>query len=526
MHGKVVTVTCLLMWLFLSAGAKLAGAADDVTDGLLAYWPLDGSIVEKVRGVDLQPTQVRTAFLRGVAGSALQGREGNGESGGVVLSRAGKLKLEKLNTFTVSAWYRIDDLGGPGEKSAIRHSNGLLGWYNPDSNALYYFNVRHRNRRTRSVETATLKAVLPTRVGKWYHVVQRVDSQGNHSVWHADHESSGHGRAARASQRLPVFDGLSLAGGLGSGPLMLGYYETKAGKGGGKVSADEIAIWNRALSVGEIQWLFRLGRAGHAVTSGVSVDALDPLPVTAPLPMLRDFGWTSPWRKGPGDNPANARLQTKVKSTGELAIATVGSIMIERQFPRVTSGRLKVEYRVRPKHVTVEVNSPGASVMKTYLYDSRRQDSWTMRWHFPWAWPAIGGNTVPRFYVTDGAGQKRKGLEFTDLLMKSKTWYRVATILDLDRKTWEFWVDGKKFDTNVNLKRSEMRWWKTSAEGVDVLRFTASGWHWVDAFRVYHNDRLIAKTDFTSEEGYVPSRSIFAFDYAGEGGKSSVRRSK
>ena len=151
--------------------------------------------------------------------------------------------------------------------------------------------------------------------------------------------------------------------------------------------------------------------------------------------------------------------------------------------------------------------------MKTYLYDSRKPGSWTMRWHFPWAWPEIGGNTVPRFYVTDGGGRKRKGLEFTDLLIESETWYRVATVLDLERATWEFHIDGRKFDTQANLGRSELLWWKTSAEGVDTLRFAASGRNLVDAFRVYHDDQLIAATDFTSDEGYRPGHSLVSSRY-------------
>jgi len=34
----------------------------------------------------------------------------------------------------------------------------------------------------------------------------------------------------------------------------------------------------------------------------------------------------------------------------------------------------------------------------------------------------------------------------------------------------------------------------------------------IDSFRVYHDDRLIASTDFTTEEGYVSGRSIFEFE--------------
>ena len=159
-----------------------------------------------------------------------------------------------------------------------------------------------------------------------------------------------------------------------------------------------------------------------------------------------------------GRNRNHATLQRQGESTAEMAIAATGPITMERKFPRVSSGTLKVECRIRPRHVTVEVNSPGASVMKMYLRDSRHEGSWAMRWHYPWAWPLIGGNTVPRFYVIDGAGNKRKGLESTDILMESRTWYTVAAVLSFRNKTWEFWVDGKQFDAQVNLGRSQMKW--------------------------------------------------------------------
>ena len=257
--------------------------------------------------------------------------------------------------------------------------------------------------------------------------------------------------------------------------------------------------------------MFLLGQAGHAVTSPVTLEQLQPPPSTGNLAAPRDFGWQGPWRTIEGQNPDHAILQKRVKSTGQLAIAATGPIIIERRFPGVSSGTLKAEFRVRPKHVTIEVNSPTASVMKTYLWDSQQSDSWTMRWHFPWAWPAIGGNTVPRFYVIDGRGRKRKGLEYTDMLIQSKTWYTVASVLDCDDQTWEFRVDGQKFDPQINLGRSQMRWWKTSAKQVDTIRVSSWGTNWIDAFRVYHNDELIASTDFTAEEGYAADRSIFAF---------------
>jgi hypothetical protein len=509
---KVDITVRLLTSLLLLYSSGVAGAVEGLTDGLVAYWPLDGSAEEQIQALDLQPDAVQTTFAPGLVGEALQTREGNKTHGGLYLRRADALQLDGLREFTLSAWYRIDALGGTGEKSAVRHAGGALGWYNPDNNSGFHFITQYRRHDSDDPQRAALGAFISTRVGGWYHVVQRVDPQGHHTAWHTGRKSLGHARGAVAGQQLDEFKSLAASSEQAGQPLVLAWHETKTDKGGGRVCADEIALWNRALSDDEIQWLFQLGRAGHAVTSPVTIEELQP-PPSESLEPLSDFGWTSPWLKVfENHDPENARTQAETVSTGEMAIATAGSITIERRFPGVSSGNLKVEYRVRPQHVTIEVNSPGASVMKFYLSDSQQEGSWTMRWHYPWAWPAIGGNTVPRFYVADGGGGKRKGLEYTDILIESKTWYTVATVLDCDNKTWEFWVDGQKFDTQVNLGRPGMRWWKTSARQVDNLRINSTAWQLIDALRVYHDDKLIASTDFTTEEGYVPGRSIFEFE--------------
>ena len=416
-----------------------------------------------------------------------------------------------MTGFTLSSWYRIDVLGGPGEKSAIRHAGGALGWYNPDNSSQYYFATVYRRKGSEARHRASLDVTLRTRPKVWHHVVQRVDGQGNHSVWHAAHDSAGHTPHPVAAQVLPEFESVPLVNELGQNPMILGYYEKKGNLGTGAISTDEVALWNRVLSAADIQKLFLLGREGHGVTSQVSLKEFLPPPDTDTLPQLRDFGWTSAWKMAGGQNQNHVTLQMQGGSTTEMAIAAIGPTTIERRFPRVSSGTLKVECRVRPRHVTVEVNSPGASVMKVYLRDSRREGSWTMRWHYPWAWPLIGGNTVPRFYVIDGGGNKRKGLEFTDMLMESRTWYTVAAVLNFQNKTWEFWVDGRQFDSHINLGRSQMKWWKTSAEAVDTLRISSTGWNWIDSIRVYDNGRLSASTDFTAEEGYVPGHSLFSF---------------
>lgn len=511
-HAERIALLTFLMLLIVPHSAIHADDDGSLIKGLVAYWPLDGSAAEEVSGSPLNPKQVRTNFADGIAGKSLQSREGSDFHAGLHLRSADLEDLSKLQAFTLSTWYRIDALGGSGEKSACRHSAGALGWYNPDDHSQFYFTTRYKIRGNESARLTSLPAKIGATQGFWQHVVQQVDANGNHRVWHASSDSSGHGDVPVASDQLDEFDRLALTDGLAEKDSMfLAFYETKGDGSAGRVSADEIAIWDRALAPEEIKRLFLLGRAGHAVTATIPLEELQPPAVTGPVAAPRDFGWLSPWQTLDGQNPDNAKLQVQVKSTGQMAIDATGLIIIERRFPGVSSGILKAEFRVRPKDVSIEVNNPTASVMKTYLWDSRKSGSWTMRWHFPWAWPAIGGNTVPRFYVVDGGGGKRKGLEYTDILIQSNKWYTVASVLDCDNHTWEFWVDGQKFDPHFNVGRSQMKWWKTSAQEVDTIRVSTWGTNWIDAFRIYHNDELIASTDFTAQEGYVTGRSIFDF---------------
>ena len=55
------------------------------------------------------------------------------------------------------------------------------------------------------------------------------------------------------------------------------------------------------------------------------------------------------------------------------------------------------------------------------VVDANQDGSWAFRRRHPYAWPEVGGNTFPRFYVIDGRGQKRKGLEYTDMEVEAGT---------------------------------------------------------------------------------------------------------
>ena len=162
---KVNITVRLLTSLLLLYSSGVAGAVEGLTDGLVAYWPLDGSAEEQIQALDLQPDAVQTTFAPGLVGEALQTREGNKTHGGLYLRRADALQLDGLREFTLSAWYRIDALGGTGEKSAVRHAGSALGWYNPDNNSGFHFITQYRRHDSDDPQRASLGAFISTRVG-------------------------------------------------------------------------------------------------------------------------------------------------------------------------------------------------------------------------------------------------------------------------------------------------------------------------------------------------------------------------
>lgn len=242
----------------------------------------------------------------------------------------------------------------------------------------------------------------------------------------------------------------------------------------------------------------------------------------------RDQGWTSPWVfAGDAGDADKVLVQGDVALEGDMALVSTGTGAIERSFPPVSSGRLEIETVVRFENSdigvthhnvffdpvydellgdlranipTLGLNHPRDSVLKVYAADSANR--WAFRWHAPYAWPEVGGNAFPRFYVIDGEGSRRKGIEPTDFAVLDDTWYRVTAVLHFAPRRWEFFVDGVKFDAPGKFGR-EMAWWHDSADLSKIrLSFTYAGRNWIDSIRIRHDDRLIAGCGFDAEDGY------------------------
>ena len=260
----------ILLLVFAVVVISVTPGQAQLTNGLVAYWPLDGNANDQQGTVDLTAQQNATFDnLTSLVGSAA-GTSGNEEfgqnSGFFSLDPVGSV-LNLTNEITVSSWYRIDSLGSTGEKSAALHRSRVFGWYNPDDNSNYHYALSWTDTGGTDHAFTSPALSIGTNVAEWYHVVERVDSVGNLTFWHQNQFSDDHSSPVRNTvlsnyQRIDT-SLLTSSGGL---EFVTAYYEGKGGSTG-NVSADELAIWNRALSDQEIETLFDNGKAGIPIAA-------------------------------------------------------------------------------------------------------------------------------------------------------------------------------------------------------------------------------------------------------------------
>ena len=222
---------------------------------------------------------------------------------------------------------------------------------------------------------------------------------------------------------------------------------------------------------------------------------------------MNDYGWTTPWSL-PGQTGRESEFftQSDVTAEGDMALEMAGPGALERRFPALSAGVVKIEMHVRPETVTVDITDEKASVLKVYAADEN--NNWAVRWHYPFAWPEVGGNVYPRFYVIDGKGTKKKGIEPTDVRVEAGTWYKVAAVLDVGAKTWQFSVDDVQLDAMGKFGR-EMEWWKKPSDLCKIRIGNAGGGrNWIDLVQVWHDGKLHARTGFNSDEGYAAGKTV------------------
>ena len=208
--------------------------------------------------------------------------------------------------------------------------------------------------------------------------------------------------------------------------------------------------------------LIRILFSGLVVLVLISLTGCANMNLASKVEPKADFGWTTPWTFVPGRTGTEDDLfaQSKVKAEGDMGLNMAKPGTLERLFPPVSSGILEVEisqrfeqdnsvknldttnkhakkpYIVAQEHYQLFIDPNKASRLKTYV---GWQTAWAYRIHAPFAWWEIDGNyEMPRFYVIEGKGKKKRGMEYTDFEARGNRWYKVVTILILIPKPGSF----------------------------------------------------------------------------------------
>jgi uncharacterized protein involved in high-affinity Fe2+ transport len=161
-------------------------------------------------------------------------------------------------------------------------------------------------------------------------------------------------------------------------------------------------------------------------------------------------GWAAPWPAHP-----KARFQSKVVFEGDGALYLEGSPNFGpnygRQWTKAQTGKFQVEY-----HVQV----PAGSSFAGYV----------------WQHPRGADGSGPNWGVRDGVcsvhGQN------TGLKCVPGQWHKLTLHIDVPSHTWEFFVDGKRFESPQPLQ------FRGKVAYLDAINFLVEGGVYVDDMRV------------------------------------------
>jgi hypothetical protein len=162
-------------------------------------------------------------------------------------------------------------------------------------------------------------------------------------------------------------------------------------------------------------------------------------------------GWAGPWLAHP-----KATFQSKVVFEGDGALYLQGSPNFGpnygRQLARAQAGKFQVEHRVQV---------PAGSNFGAYV----------------WQQPRGADFSGPNWGVRDGwFGVYGRGN--TGIKCVPGQWYKVTVRIDVEKHTWEFFVDDKRFETPEPLK------FRGKVPYLDYINFLVEGGVYFDDLRV------------------------------------------
>jgi hypothetical protein len=168
-------------------------------------------------------------------------------------------------------------------------------------------------------------------------------------------------------------------------------------------------------------------------------------------------GWAGPWGAAP-----TIEYQKAEVAEGDGAAHVVGTTNFSRQLAQAQTGRFQVEQYLRV---------PAGSSVGTYVWQTEKKEFGTGP-----SWSVKDG----KFWVLDGDEFGGGKTLDTGFACAADKWYKVTVRVDVPRRKWEFFVDGKKFAAKQPLG---FRNQQTVLDGINYLTEHPSGFY-LDAVRI------------------------------------------
>tara|TARA_R110000744_G_scaffold30606_3_gene72360 strand:+ start:1841 stop:2656 length:816 start_codon:yes stop_codon:yes gene_type:complete len=176
--GAVAAATATIVGAFISFPAPAAPST--LTDGLMAYWPLDEASGTRAdshsNSLDLTDNNTVSQGTGHVYANAADFEEATFE----YLSRASTDLLQPLS-FSISLWIKPEDLTGPvtpfiSKYDATDSEQSYLLYYYPPDNKLFWAVYENDGAGGPGGSvTQVITAAYPMSSGSWYHIVVTLD---------------------------------------------------------------------------------------------------------------------------------------------------------------------------------------------------------------------------------------------------------------------------------------------------------------------------------------------------------------
>jgi hypothetical protein len=254
-----ISIPIFVLLLSLLAGMARA----DITSGLVLYLPMDeasGSIAHDSTANHLDATLVNmptdnSEWVPGFFGTALNFDTSKGTTQTAQVANNALLNFESTKTFSVALWVKIPATTA---NPTIIHK-GISGseQYIIDVNSAGNFRLYVRN----SASTVTQIAATVAPNNTWQHVVAVFNQASSAMLLYVNGAQSASGTPPTSLKA-------------NTNPLNVGNRQTSTGFGNAlNGTVDEVRVYNRALSLSDVQELYSFGRSAPPIVTALPVGA-------------------------------------------------------------------------------------------------------------------------------------------------------------------------------------------------------------------------------------------------------------